>query len=82
MAKITYITSDDILNDKPDISAVPGYCLVEMRTVYLTYPTHVMGGYYTCPCCGLLDETDKYAHHVVNPRAPLIAALEMGKSNG
>ena len=80
MAKITYITSQDFIDGKTGITAMPGYCLVEMKSVYITHPTDVMGSLFTCPCCGLIDDQEKTDHHVFNPSAPLITALEMGKS--
>jgi hypothetical protein len=71
MGRITYIT-----NSRTDITVTSGYCLVEMKAVYLTHPTDVMGSLFTCPCCGVLDTKDRCDYHVFNPSAPLITVLD------
>lgn len=82
MAKIHVKTNGGWIafSESEDIDTIPGYCLVEMRAVYLAYPAGSMGSLFTCPCCGLIDDKEKTDRHVFNPSAPLITVLEMGKA--
>lgn len=61
-------------------SFVDGYCLKAMVTTIFSYPTGVVGALYSCPHCGLIDESIDVSLHVFNPSIPLVEALERGKS--
>jgi hypothetical protein len=84
MAKIHVMNMEDIARNLSSItggtSFVAGYCLKAMLKTSFGYPTGVVGALYSCPYCGLMDESIEVSLHVFNPSIPLVEALERGKS--
>lgn len=58
-----------------ELGYVPAFCLKTNQLVKLSYPIASVGGLYTCPFCGVVEDTIENSYHVFNPSKPLLERL-------